>query len=134
MPSLQSLLPCGAILAATLLAAFPASQGGAAARILSKLERGQWLVKPYDKAAAERSLCVRDAAALLQLEHAGSCTRELVSGDSRGATIEYSCGSRGFGRTAITLQTPRSATIDTQGMLDGKPFGYRAVARKVHAC
>ena len=108
---------------------------GARPALLGRLEPGQWVVKPYEQGAPQRSLCVRDPAALLQLEHGGGCSQEVLAGESDRAIVEYGCGgNRGFGHTSIRLQTPRSATIDTQGMIDGRPFAYRAVARRSGGC
>jgi hypothetical protein len=121
-----ALLPSGLLLAPAL--------GAGPAAMLGKLERGQWLVKPYEKGAPARSLCVSDPKALLQLEHGGGCSQEVLTADGNRAVVEYSCGGRGFGHSSIRLQTPRSATIDTQGMIDGRPFAYRAVARRSGPC
>jgi hypothetical protein len=101
---------------------------------LAKLERGRWQLR--DSAGEPRSICLAaDPAALIQLEHEGvSCKQEVVSSDRGGATIQYSCPGRGFGHTRIRVETPRLARVDTQGLIDGRPFSYRAEARKVGAC
>jgi hypothetical protein len=135
MTSRRILTGLGLLAPAALLSSQPASPLAARpGAMLGKLEIGQWVVKPYDKGSAKRSLCVRNPAALIQIEHGGGCRHDVLSSDGRGATVEYSCGSRGFGHTTVRMQTPRSATIDTQGMVDGRPFAYRAVARRVGAC
>ncbi|MEA3034696.1 MAG: hypothetical protein QOH04_455 [Sphingomonadales bacterium] len=82
-----------------------------------------------------RELCFADPAQLVRLEHEGmACTSESVAGDVRGATIQYSCPGHGYGHTILRIETPRVATIETQGLVDGRPFGYRATARKVGPC
>ena len=116
-----------AVLLASPLVARPAS-------LLGRLEPGRWVVKTYEAGAAERSLCVANPSALLQIEHGGGCSQEVIAANGNRATVEYSCGNRGFGHTSLRLQTPRSATLDTQGMIDGRPFAYRAVARRSGAC
>jgi hypothetical protein len=118
--------------AGALASAAAPSDGGAG--VLARLHRGQWVVKPFARGAAERTLCLRDPKVLLHLEHGGGCKEELVASDSGGATAEYSCGARGFAHTSVRLQTPRAATIDTQGLIDGRPFSYRAVARRAGPC
>jgi hypothetical protein len=101
--------------------------------LLSQLERGKWQLR--DSAGQPRSICLGDPAVLIQLEHEGvSCEREILSSGKSGATVQYSCPGRGFGHTSVRIETPRLARIDTQGLVDGRPFSYRAEARKVGAC
>jgi hypothetical protein len=101
---------------------------------LGRLEPGRWQLR--DAAGApQRSVCLADPTSLVQLEHQGvSCGREVLASEDGGATVEYSCPGRGFGRTSIRVETPRLARIDTQGLADGRPFAYRVEARKVGAC
>jgi hypothetical protein len=100
---------------------------------LAKLEPGRWQLSEAD--GAGRSICVADPAALVQLEHEGaSCEQEVLASEAGGATVEYTCPGRGFGRTSIRIETPRLARIDTQGLADGSPFAYRVEARRVGAC
>ncbi len=99
----------------------------------SQLERGRWQLR--DANGETRSICLGAPAALIQLEHAGaSCEQEILANDKGGATVQYSCSGRGFGHTSIRVETPRLARIDTQGLVDGRPFSYRAEARKVGSC
>jgi hypothetical protein len=111
------------------LAAHPAADA------LAKLERGRWLVRSASQASLERAVCLGDPALLFQIEHgATGCTQQLVQGDGRGGTVEYVCPGRGFGRTSIRIETPTTAMIETQGFVDGRPFAYRATARKLSDC
>jgi len=99
----------------------------------SQLERGRWQLR--DGAGASRSICLGDPTALVQLEHGGiSCEPEILANEKGGATVQYTCPGRGFGHTSIRVETPRLARIDTQGLVDGRPFSYRAEARKVGSC
>jgi hypothetical protein len=99
----------------------------------SKLEHGRWQLR--GAGGESRSVCLGDPTALVQLEHAGvSCTQEVIASEKGGATVQYSCPGRGYGHTSIRVETPRLARIDTQGLVDGRPFSYRAEARKVGAC
>lgn len=101
--------------------------------IFSKLERGRWQLR--DSAGESRSICLSSPTALVQLEHDGiGCSQEILANDKGAATVQYSCPGRGFGHTSIRLETPRLARIDTQGLLDGRPFSYRTEARKVGSC
>ena len=99
----------------------------------AKIERGRWQLRGAD--GEPRSICLGDPAVLVQLEHQGvRCEHEVLASDASGATVQYSCPARGFGHTSIRLETPRLARIDTQGLVDGRPFSYRVEARKVGTC
>ena len=99
----------------------------------SKLERGRWQLRGPD--GEPRSICLGNPAVLVQLEHEGlRCEHEILASEAAGATVQYSCPGRGYGHTSIRIETPRLARIDTQGLVDGRPFAYRAEARKVGAC
>jgi hypothetical protein len=99
----------------------------------SKLERGRWQLR--DPAGELRSICLGDPTALVQLEHEGiGCDQEVLASGTGAATVQYSCSGHGYGHTSIRVETPRLARIDTQGLVDGRPFSYRAEARKVGAC
>jgi hypothetical protein len=99
----------------------------------SQLERGRWQLR--GAAGESRSICLGDPTEFIQLEHSGvSCDQEILASEKGGATIQYSCSGRGYGHTSIRVETPRLARIDTQGLVDGRPFSYRAEARKVGSC
>jgi hypothetical protein len=120
-------------LAAGPLLAFAGSRAG---ETLAGLEQGRWQVRGASQAAGDRAICLGDPALLFQIEHgAKGCTQQLVRTDVRGGgTVEYVCPGRGFGRTKVRVETPRAATIETQGMIEGRPFAYRATARKLSDC
>jgi hypothetical protein len=102
---------------------------------LSKLERGRWLVHSAARGGIERSVCLGEPALLLQVEHgAAGCAHEWVRSEAAGGAVQYTCPGRGFGRTELRIETSKVATIDTQGLVDGRPFAYRATARKVSEC
>ena len=100
---------------------------------LSQLERGRWQVSDAEGRSA--SVCLGDPLALVQIEHRGfACGQEVLTSEASGGTVHYTCPGRGFGHTSIRVETPRLARIDTQGLVDGRPFSYRAEARKVGGC
>jgi hypothetical protein len=102
---------------------------------LSQLERGRWTVRDLDAGRDRLSVCLGDPADFVQLEHRGlRCEHELLASDARGGTVQYRCPGRGFGHTSVKVETPRLARIDTQGLINGRPFSYRAEARRVAAC
>jgi hypothetical protein len=99
----------------------------------SQLERGRWELR--DSAGERRSICLAAPTALIQLEHGGiGCEQEVLTNGKGAATVQYSCPGRGFGHTTLRVETPRLARIDTQGLIDGRPFSYRTEARKVGSC
>lgn len=101
---------------------------------LAHLERGRWQIRETESGSA-RLVCLGDPVVLVQLEHVGvRCGREILASEAGGGTIHYTCPGRGFGHTSIRVETPRLARIDTQGLVDGRPFAYRAEARKVGSC
>ena len=57
-----------------------------------------------------------------------------TAGNGSSTAIDYSCGGAGFGHSEITVLTPRSLRIETQGISDGLPFNYVLQARRVDDC
>ncbi|HEX2764363.1 MAG TPA: hypothetical protein VHM92_11065 [Allosphingosinicella sp.] len=101
---------------------------------LAKLEPGRWQLKDSGGATV-RSVCLGDPTALLTVEHEDAvCGSELISTDETGGTVQYTCPGHGFGHSSVRVETARLARIDTQGVLDGRPFAYRAEARKIGPC
>jgi hypothetical protein len=103
---------------------------------LTKLEKGLWQVRALDGGTSPAAICLGNPAVLLRFEHraAGSCSWEVVESGAAAATVQYSCGGRGFGYSQLRVETPRSVRIDTQGWSNGRPFSYRLEARRVGAC
>jgi hypothetical protein len=72
---------------------------------------------------------------LARFEHrARNCTHKVLNDGVSAALIEYSCGEGNFGRSKLTVLTPRSLRIDTQGISDNMPFHYLLQARRVGDC
>jgi hypothetical protein len=112
--------------------ALAASRAGEA---LAKLERGRWAVRSASPGAVDRELCLQDPGLLFQIEHgAKGCSQQLTQQGENRATVEYVCPGRGFGHTSVRMETSRTATIETQGFVEGRPFAYRASARKLGEC
>lgn len=101
---------------------------------LGRLQPGLWQLRDYS-AGTTSSLCVARRDILIQLEHRGAdCARTIIANDANSATVHYSCAGADFGRTTIRVESPRLATIDTQGIARNAPFAYRVEARRVGAC
>ncbi len=134
----RAVVALGALLTVSAAAAAGAAAVGAGASVsaVGKLEPGLWQLRDLDDAAAaQQSICIADPNLLLQLRHRGAaCSRLVVSDEPRGAVVHYTCQTSGYGQTALRIETPRLAQIDTQGIVDNTPFGYRAEARRIGAC
>jgi hypothetical protein len=72
---------------------------------------------------------------LAQYEHRQArCTRVVISDKGTETVIHYTCADGGFGQSKVTLLTPRSLRIDTQGISGNLPFHYQLHARRVGEC
>lgn len=108
---------------------------GAAPRALAPASGGYWQVADSPKGAPRHSLCLADPVLLSQWEHRGArCARKILSDQGNRAIIEYSCGDGGFGRSEMSLLTPRTIRVATQGISGGAPFNYVLHARRVGNC
>ena len=118
-------------------AAFAILTLGAAQRpaALAVTSGGLWEISGGPEAKAPARMCVADTAVLSQYEHRGQmCTRLVISDTPTAAVIHYTCAGGGFGRSKLTLVTPRSLRIETQGISDNLPFYYVLQARRVGEC
>jgi len=108
--------------------------GASTPSVLSQITSGLWEITGERGASATR-VCVREPSLLAQVEHrSAKCTQTVLRNDSASAIIEYSCAADGFGHSKITMLTPRSVRIETQGIADYAPFGYVVHARRVGNC
>jgi hypothetical protein len=80
-------------------------------------------------------LCVADPLLLAAYEHHSMrCTHSVIRSDGQSAVVSYSCSGGGFGQSQLSLLTPRSLQIDTQGIMGGEPYHYVLDARRVGDC
>ncbi|MFZ5747530.1 MAG: DUF3617 domain-containing protein [Pseudomonadota bacterium] len=126
--------------AVALFAAFSAAtapQNGAQRQpltALSMIEPGQWQLKESDSGALRR-LCVDSPTSLLQIQHGpAQCSHFVVENSPTVATVHYTCPGHGHGRTTVTVETPRLARVETQGVADGAPFSIDFEARRIGSC
>ena len=102
---------------------------------LAPIAPGLWEIDGVPGARTPARECVADVAALAQFEHrAKSCRRNVVSDGPSSTVITYTCAGSEFGRSKITVITPRSIRIETQGISDNLPFSYVLQARRVGDC
>ena len=96
---------------------------------------GIWEISGLPGAKSPFRECVANAAALAVIEHRGqNCSRSILSSGPGQALIHYTCGQAGFGDSKLTVITPRSLRIETQGISDQLPFNYVLQARRVGDC
>ena len=102
---------------------------------LAPASGGLWQVARSARGAPEASLCVADPILLGQWEHRGGrCERTILSDQRNKAVISYTCADGGFGRSELSLLTPRTMRVATQGISAGGPFNYVLHARRVGNC
>ncbi len=100
---------------------------------LGKIERGQWQLK--EAGGPAQKLCLGNPAQLLQLRHRGAnCSQVVIENSANTATVHYTCPSRGYGRTTVSVETGRLVRIETTGIVDGAPFSAELEGRKLGAC
>lgn len=122
-------------LAATLIVGAAGLVAANGPRVLAPAGGGLWEVSRSANGHDPTRVCVPSPELLAQFEHReGRCTRQVVRMRGSSAEIHYTCADGGFGRSDVTLITPRSLTIDTQGISGGLPFHYRLYARRIGNC
>jgi hypothetical protein len=104
-------------------------------RALAPAMGGLWEVSQSANGHNPTKVCVPSPEVLAQFEHRqGRCTRAVIRDSGNQTEIHYTCADGGFGRSDVTLLTPRSLTIDTQGISSGLPFHYKLYARRMGDC
>ena len=126
----------GVLGALLLLSATAGAAGTAKLSALSRLEAGMWQLRDLDdRNGGRQSVCIPDPILLMQFRHRNApCSRLVVADGDRAATVHYTCQTNGFGQTALRVETPQLVQIDTQGILDNRPFALRAEARRLGPC
>ena len=102
---------------------------------LAQTSPGLWEIDGAPGTRAPARECVADVATLAQFEHrAKACRRNVVSDGPSSTVIQYTCAGSEYGRSKMTVITPRSLRIETQGISDNLPFAYVLQARRVGDC
>jgi hypothetical protein len=102
---------------------------------LDKTSPGLWELSGLPNAGTAFRQCVADTATLARVEHRGhSCTQVVIKDHPAWTEIHYTCTNGGFGRSKLTVLTPRSMRIETQGISANFPFNYTIQARRIGAC
>lgn len=96
---------------------------------------GLWEVSQSATGHNPTRICVASPELLANFEHRQQrCTRQVISDSGTETLISYNCAGGGFGQSKMTLITPRTLRIDTQGISDNLPFHYQLHARRVGNC
>lgn len=104
-------------------------------RALAPALGGLWEVSRSATGHNPTRICVATPDLLAQFEHRQQrCQRTVVSDSGSETLISYNCPSGGFGQSKMTLITPRTLRIDTQGISDNLPFHYQLHARRIGSC
>lgn len=102
---------------------------------IAAAQPGVWRVSRDASGNASEQVCLADPAFLAQWEgRASTCTRTPIVEDANQVTFDFKCGNGAFGRSKMTLLTPRSLRIETQGISGGAPFEYQLFARRTGTC
>ena len=102
---------------------------------LAEASPGLWEISGLPNARAAVRQCVSDTTLLARVEHReASCTQVVIRDQPSSAEIHYTCANGGFGRTKMTVLTPRSLRIETQGISANSPFNYVIQARRIGSC
>ena len=104
-------------------------------RALAPALGGLWEVSRSATGHNPTRICVATPDLLAQFEHRQQrCQRTVVSDRGTETLISYTCPGGGFGQSKMTLITPRSLRIETQGISDNLPFNYLLHARRIGGC
>ncbi len=128
-------LALGAVLAgAGLWITMPVLAQGNGLALLGTLTKGEWTIKQRG-GAADRKICVKSGAELIQLMHRDSgCNQFVVEDGAARVTVQYTCPGNGYGRTSIRRETPALVQLESQGIHGGMPFVMTAEARRTGTC
>ncbi len=112
----------------------PVLAQGSPLAMLDRLDPGSWELRFRPDNRLER-ICVRDGRQLIQLRHQQlGCSHFVVEDTADRVTVQYSCKGRGYGRTYIRRESAGLAQIQSQGIVDGRPFAFTAEARLTGRC
>ena len=102
---------------------------------IAAAQPGLWDVSRSATGANPVRICLADPALLAQWEDRGAnCKRDLLTQQANVVTFDYRCTGGAFGRAVVTLLTPRSLKVHTQGISGGLPFDDTLYARRAGNC
>ena len=102
---------------------------------LRSVEPGLWEVSRSATGEGAERVCLTSMLTLAQFEHRGErCSPAIVADRPTEVVVHSTCQGGDFSRTRVTVLTPRSLRIDTQGIHRGAPFSYQLHARRAGSC
>jgi hypothetical protein len=127
---MRPLLLLGAAAGLALLGAAPARPSA-----LGGVQPGLWEVSRSAAGHGARRLCLRDMLALAGVGHPGErCAPRVLSERAGLVVLELSCPAGDFARSRLSVLTPRSLKLESQGIHRGAPFAVTLHARRVGSC
>ena len=104
-------------------------------RALAPAMAGLWEVSTRADGHGGQRVCIRNLKILMQWEHRrAACGQKLLADNPTGAVVDYQCGAAGFGHSRLTMLTPRTLKVETQGISANYPFQYTLHARRMGDC
>lgn len=117
------------------LATMGLAQPASAPDILPGVEPGLWEFSRDATGHGARRGCLKEMILLATYAHAGDrCARTILSSTPRQLTLSLECGPGDFGRSQISVTTPRSLKLVSQGFHAGEPYDITVYARRVGEC
>lgn len=111
------------------------AEAARAPSVLPGVQPGLWEVSRDATGRGARRGCLRDMAILATYAHAGDrCGRTVIVNEPRRLVMALECGQGSFGRSQITVTTPRALKLETQGFRQGEPYDFTVYARRVGEC
>ena len=113
-----------------------AAAGAHTPRALTGVAPGLWEVSRSARGENPRRLCLPDVAQLARIGHPGErCMATYLTDRPNLLVVDLTCGGGGdFARSRLSVTTPRSLKVETQGMHRGEPFDHVLYARRVGSC
>ncbi|WP_344709702.1 DUF3617 domain-containing protein [Sphingomonas humi] len=117
------------------LAAGGLASAASAPGVLPGVEPGLWEVSADATGRNARRGCLDDMILIATYAHAGQrCERTILVNTPRQLVVTLACGAGSFGRSDVTVTTPRSLKLATQGFRQGEPYDFTIYARRVGEC
>jgi hypothetical protein len=124
-----------ACLAAALSGLLLLAAASPKSRALAGVEPGLWEVSRSATGRDAKSMCLGDLQELASAGHPGErCVRSVLSERPGELLLDLSCPRGEFARSRISVVTPRSVKVETQGIHRGAPFALTLFARRTGSC
>ena len=117
-----------------LLVGLPLAAQSAELAMLGGLTKGSWTVRNRGD-GSQQQICLRTGRELIQLRHKQpGCSQFVVEDKPNQVVVQYTCPGNGYGRTSIRRESNGLVQIDSQGIINGAPFAFKAEGRHGGSC